>query len=73
VTDLRDRLRTLGLLAASSAVDDIVALATKKRWGPTELPEHLGDIEEKDRARLSHRKHKSARFCVRLRLSGRVR
>jgi hypothetical protein len=51
VTDLRDRLRALGLLAASSALDDIVALATKKRWGPTELLEHIGDIEEKDRAR----------------------
>ena len=51
MTDLRDRLRALSLLAASSALDDIVALATKKRWGPTEFLEHIADIEEKDRAR----------------------
>ena len=51
VSDLRDRLRALGLLAASAALDDLVALATKKRWGPTEILEHVADIEEKDRAR----------------------
>ncbi len=33
MSDLRARLRALGLLAASSAIDDLVALATKKRWG----------------------------------------
>ena len=51
MSDLRDRLRALGLLASSSALDDIVALATKKRWGPTEVLEHVADLEEKDRAR----------------------
>src|ERR1700691_1321081 len=51
MSDLRDRLRALGLLAASSALDDLVALATKKRWGLTEVLEHVADIEEKDRAR----------------------
>jgi hypothetical protein len=51
VTDLRDRLRALGLLASSSSLDDLVAVATKKRWGPTEVLEHVADIEEKDRAR----------------------
>jgi DNA replication protein DnaC len=51
MSDLRDRLRALGLLAASPALDDIMAVATKKRWGPTELLEHVADIEEKDRAR----------------------
>ena len=51
MSDLRERLRALGLLAASSALDDLVALATKKRWGLTEILEHVADIEEKDRAR----------------------
>jgi DNA replication protein DnaC len=51
VSDLRDRLRALGLYAASSALDDLVALATKKRWGLTEILEHVADLEEKDRAR----------------------
>jgi DNA replication protein DnaC len=51
MSDLRARLRALGLFAASSAVDDVVATATKKRWGATELLEHVADLEEKDRAR----------------------
>jgi DNA replication protein DnaC len=51
VSDLRERLRALGLLAASSALDDLVAVATKKRWGLTEILEHVADLEEKDRAR----------------------
>lgn len=51
MSDLRDRLRALGLYAASSALDDLVALATKKRWGLTEILEHVADLEEKDRAR----------------------
>ena len=51
MSDLRDRLRALGLFAACSALDDLVALATKKRWGATEILEHVADIEEKDRAR----------------------
>jgi hypothetical protein len=31
-TDLRDRLRALGLLCTSQTLDDILALAAKKRW-----------------------------------------
>lgn len=51
MSELKKRLHALGLLAASTNLDDVVALATKKRWGPTELLEHLADTEEKDRAR----------------------
>ena len=51
MSDLRGKLRDLGLLAASSVLDDLIALATKKRWGATEILEHVTDIEEKDRAR----------------------
>jgi DNA replication protein DnaC len=51
MSDLPSRLRSLGLLATSTALDDIVATATKKRWGATEVLEHVADVEEKDRAR----------------------
>ncbi len=51
MSDLRDRLRALGLLVAGATLDDLVAVATKKRWGPTEILEHVADVEEKDRAR----------------------
>ena len=51
MSDLRARLRALGIFAASAAIDDLVALATKKRWGALEVLEHVADLEEKDRAR----------------------
>jgi len=51
MSDLPDRLRALGLTVTSSTLDDLVALATKKRWGTTELLEHIAAVEEADRAR----------------------
>ncbi|MGD0679525.1 MAG: ATP-binding protein [Polyangiaceae bacterium] len=51
MSDLPTRLHALGLPMAGASLDDLVALATKKRWGPAELLEHVADIEEKDRAR----------------------
>ena len=51
MSDLPSRLRSLGLLAASSSLDDLIALATKKRWSMTEILEHVADLEEKDRSR----------------------
>ena len=51
MTDLPSRIRSLGLLAAAAHLDDLVATATKKRWGPQQLLEYLADIEERDRAR----------------------
>jgi len=51
MTDLRDRLRSLGLICTSTTLDDVIALATKKRWSSTEILEHISDIEEKDRVR----------------------
>lgn len=51
--DLKERLRRLGLIAAAQGLDDIVALATKQRWSPTQLAEHVVALEEKDRARRS--------------------
>ena len=49
--DLRSRLRALGLSATADGLDDLVALASKKRWGAIELFEHVATLEEKDRTR----------------------
>lgn len=51
MNDLPSRLRALGLFAIATGLDDIIAIATKKRWGPAELFEHVALLEEKDRAR----------------------
>ena len=51
MSDLRARLRALGLVATSASLDDLTAQATKKRWGATEIFEYAADLEEKDRAR----------------------
>ena len=51
MTELNTRLRNLGLLATTTTLNDIIALATKKRWGTAELLEHIAAIEEADRAR----------------------
>lgn len=49
--DLRALLRALGLNATADALDDLIALATKKRFGPVELFQHVAALEEKERAR----------------------
>ncbi|MEY4551442.1 MAG: IS21-like element helper ATPase IstB [Pseudomonadota bacterium] len=51
MSDLQSRLRELGLLVTASELDDLIALATKKRWGPRQLIEHVTLTEEQDRAR----------------------
>jgi DNA replication protein DnaC len=51
MSDLQSRLRELGLLVTASELDDLIALATKKRWGPRQLIEYVTLAEEKDRAR----------------------
>lgn len=48
---LSERLASLGLHATSAALEDLVARATKARWGPTELLEHVADEEQKERSR----------------------
>ena len=52
-TDLKSRLRALGLVHISERLDDIIALATKKRMAPVELLEQIIGVEETDRARRS--------------------
>jgi len=51
VSALPARLVTLGLRGAAEQLDDIVANATKKRWGPVDLLEFIATLEETDRAR----------------------
>jgi DNA replication protein DnaC len=51
--DLSDKLRTLGLTGLAHELDDAVALATKKRFGPLQVLEHAVDLE------LGQRKHRS--------------
>ena len=53
MSDLRQRLRAVGLRATGNQLDDLVALATKERWSTTQLLEYLVDLEEKDRVRRS--------------------
>jgi DNA replication protein DnaC len=50
---LADQLKAMGLRSAAAQLDDLIALATKKRWGPTEILEHVATLENKDRARRS--------------------
>ena len=50
---LPDQLTTLGLRYTAAHLDDVVALATKRRWSPTQLLEHLVEREQHERTRLS--------------------
>lgn len=47
------RLAALGLHWAASSLDDVIALAAKRRWGPVELLGHIAEQEAMERARRS--------------------
>lgn len=49
--DITTRLVTLGLRGLAAQLPDIIASATKKRWGAAETIEHIALIEETERAR----------------------
>lgn len=49
--DITTRLVTLGLRGLAAQLPDIIASATKKRWGTAEIIEHIALIEETERAR----------------------
>jgi DNA replication protein DnaC len=51
--ELKTRLRALGLIAAASGLDDLLAFVTKHRYSPAQILEHIAELEEKDRARRS--------------------
>src|SRR5215813_8539056 len=53
MSDLPKGLATLGLRHTAGHLDDVVALATKRRWSPTQLLEHLVESEQQERTRRS--------------------
>jgi DNA replication protein DnaC len=50
---LADQLAALALRYTATHLDDVVALATKRRWSPTQLLEHLVEHEHQERTRRS--------------------
>jgi len=53
MSELDDRLRQLGLRATSEQLSDLIARATKDRWGAVQLLEHVAGLEEQERGRRS--------------------
>jgi DNA replication protein DnaC len=53
MSELAQRLRDLGLRATGDQLDDLVALATKERWGPVQLLEHAVALDEKEHVQRS--------------------
>ena len=53
MSPLADQLAALGLHHTGAHLDDLVALATKKRWSATQLLEHLATQEAQNRAQRS--------------------
>ena len=53
MTPLTEQLTALGLRETAAHLDDVVALATNRRWSPTQLLEHLVDRELHERTRRS--------------------
>jgi DNA replication protein DnaC len=50
---LSDDLKAIGLRHTGANLDDLVALATKRRMSPTQLLEHVVEQEQQERARRS--------------------
>ena len=50
---LADQLAALGLRYTAAHLDDVIALATKRRWSTTQLLEHLAESEQQERTRRS--------------------
>lgn len=53
MTDLAAALKAIGLAHTAAELDDLVALATKRRWNATQLLEHIVDAEQRERAKRS--------------------
>ena len=53
MSTLADALRAIGLSHTAAELDDLVALATKRRWSATQLLEHVTDAEQRQRAKRS--------------------
>ncbi len=50
---LSQSLSALGLHALSAELDDVIAKATQKRWGPAEVLGYVAELETTERARKS--------------------
>ncbi len=53
MTALVDALKLIGLDHTAANLDDLVALATKRRWGPAQILEHVAEAEQAQRATRS--------------------
>lgn len=53
MTDLAAALKSIGLGFTARHLDDVIALATKRRLSPMQLLEHVADEEHKEKARRS--------------------
>src|SRR5882724_736439 len=53
MTTLADALRAIGLTHTAAELDDLTALATKRRWNAIQLLEHIADAEQRERAKRS--------------------
>lgn len=53
MTALAESLKAIGLAHTAAEIDDLVALATKRRWNATQLLEHIVEAEQKARAKKS--------------------
>ena len=53
MSPLAEALHAIGLTHTAGELDDLVALATKRRWGPTQILEHVAEAEQRERAKRS--------------------
>ncbi|MCW5837151.1 MAG: IS21-like element helper ATPase IstB [Labilithrix sp.] len=53
MSSLVESLKAIGLAYTASQLDDLVALATKRRWSPTQLLEYIVDAEARERTKKS--------------------
>jgi DNA replication protein DnaC len=53
VTTLAESLKTIGLAYTAAQLDDLVALATKRRWNATQLLEYVAEAEARERTKKS--------------------
>jgi DNA replication protein DnaC len=53
VTALAESLRAIGLAYTATQLDDLVALATKRRWSATQILEYVAEAEARERTKKS--------------------
>jgi DNA replication protein DnaC len=53
MTTLAESLRAIGLAHTAAQLDDLVALATKRRWNATQILEYLAEAEARERTKKS--------------------